>query len=563
MIHKEEKTSDLRYGLVEDRRKRVQQEGMHVGGRDGDDAMEHRTEGHAVRKVLTVPASVYGVQKTRVAAYCRVSTDSTEQESSIESQRKHFEMLIRSHGEWEFKGIYWEAGVSGTKREYRPELRRLLNDCREGRVDLVLTKSISRFARNTADCLDMVRKLLALGVGVLFEKERIDTRTIDSELLMTLFSSVAEEESRSISTNAKWAVKKRFASGTYRFSKAPFGYRLENGSYSVDSDRAAVVRRIFGEVLSGKGTLTIAKELNEEGIGTGTKKRNGTEGQWSSAIILGMIRNLSYTGDILMQKTYTDTSFRRMKNQGERDQYYMDGHHEAIVSHEIFENANRVIAERAAKMDGEDTHRRYPLSDRLTCACCGGPMKRITARRNGDVRYYWGCSAHTKDAGICPMRREKEESLFNAFMNMLRKLKYASREVMGTYIDLLTVEEYDPESRRRAGEILIRRREITKEKGRFLVLVSTERSGSFTARKKIMELTEEDAGLERELKSLTSSTPKMEQARELVRILDEWEPGGVFDGDLFMRITDQVTVRTGDSVLFRLRCGLELKEDLR
>lgn len=171
-------------------------------------------------------AQALDVKKLRVVGYCRVSTSSDTQRTSITSQRQHYEDYIRSNSDWIFSGIYWEAGVTGTKTESRPELQRLITDCKNHRIDLVLTKSISRFSRDTADCLELVRTLTGLGVGIIFQKEKIDTRTMDSEFLLTLFSSIAEEESQSISSNSKWSVQKRFQNGTFKYSKAPYGYDL-------------------------------------------------------------------------------------------------------------------------------------------------------------------------------------------------------------------------------------------------------------------------------------------------------------------------------------------------
>lgn len=245
-------------------------------------------------------------KKLRVAGYCRVSTGTTQQETSIVAQREHYEAYIKANPDWECAGVYWEAAVSGTKKENRPELQRLIKACKAGTVDLILTKSISRFARNTTDCLEMVRTLTALGVNIRFEKENINTGTMESEFLLTLYSSFAEEESKSISANELWTKHKQFENGTFRYSKAPFGYDLVDGTFVVNPDRAPIVKEIFDAVLAGKGTPTIAKELNARGIPTGTKRNDSSPGVWTAYMVGGMIKNVAYIGDVLNQKTFYD-----------------------------------------------------------------------------------------------------------------------------------------------------------------------------------------------------------------------------------------------------------------
>ena len=406
-----------------------------------------------VKIAATTPVEV---KKLRVAGYCRVSTGTTQQETSIVAQREHYEAYIKSHPDWEFAGIYWEAAVSGTKKENRPELQRLIAACKAGTVDLILTKSISRFSRNTTDCLEMVRTLTALGVNILFEKENIHTGTMESEFLLTLFSTFAEEESKSISANELWTKHKQFENGTFRYSKAPFGYNLVDGTFEVNPERAPIVREIFDAVLAGKGTPTIAKELNARGIPTGTKRNDGSPGVWTAYMIGGMIKNVAYIGDVLNQKTFFD-HFHLKYNYGERKQYYNEGHHEAIVDKETFERANAALRQRGAEKGNnpcEDKQlrnnphsNRYAFSGRLKCACCGGPMKRVTQKTAAGKVYHWVCSQHVVDKTVCSMKREREENIKNAFTTMLNKLLYAKDIIFDAYLGGLSFKE----ARRAAG----------------------------------------------------------------------------------------------------------------
>ena len=291
------------------------------------------------RVITKIEAAPRVKPKLKVAAYCRVSTARDGQLTSIENQRLHYEQVIGEKDEWELVDIYYEEGVSGTKKEIRPELKRMLADCRRGRIDLILTKSISRFARNTSDCLEMVRELTGLGVNIYFEKENIHTGSMESEFLLTILASLAEEESHNISGNEKWAIQRRLEAGKFHVSKVPYGYRLENKQIVVVEAEAEIVRSIFSKVLEGKGTAMIAKELNEKEIPTGTKKRDGSPGEWTASRIQNMINNISYTGDMVFQKTFHDGDRQRLNNYGDRPQYYVEDHHEAIIEKETFEKS--------------------------------------------------------------------------------------------------------------------------------------------------------------------------------------------------------------------------------
>ena len=244
-----------------------------------------------VTKIAETASSKVKLKKIRVAAYCRVSTDSDAQLESLEAQKTHYENYITSRDDWEFAGLYYDEGITGTKKDKRPELLRLIDDCKAGKVDFVITKSISRFSRNTTDCLELVRKLLALHIPIYFEKENINTGSMESELFLAILSSMAEGESVSISENSKWSIQKRFESGTYKVSYPPYGYDWDGEQMVINPEQAAVVKEIFASLLSGKGTHAIADDLNRRGIPT---KRNG---HWTATTIRGMLSNEKYVGD--------------------------------------------------------------------------------------------------------------------------------------------------------------------------------------------------------------------------------------------------------------------------
>ena len=252
-----------------------------------------------VTKIAENKGSKVALKKIRVAAYCRVSTDSDAQLESLEAQKTHYENYITSRDDWEFAGLYFDEGITGTKKDKRPELMHLVDDCKAGKIDFVITKSISRFSRNTTDCLELVRKLLALRIPIFFEKENINTGSMESELFLAILSSMAEGESVSISENSKWSIQKRFENGTFKISYPPYGYDWNGEKIVINPEQATIVKEIFAAVLAGKSSNTIADDLNERGV---PSKKSG---HWTATTIRGMLCNEKYVGDCIFQKTFT------------------------------------------------------------------------------------------------------------------------------------------------------------------------------------------------------------------------------------------------------------------
>ena len=388
-----------------------------------------------VTKIAETANSKVKLKKIRVAAYCRVSTDSDAQLESLEAQKTHYENYITSRDDWEFAGLYYDEGITGTKKDKRPELLRLIDDCKAGKVDFVITKSISRFSRNTTDCLELVRKLLALHIPIHFEKENINTGSMESELFLAILSSMAEGESVSISENNKWSIQKRFESGTYKVSYPPYGYDWDGEQMIINPEQAAVVKEIFAALLSGKGTHAIADDLNRRGIPT---KRNG---RWTATTIRGMLSNEKYVGDCLFQKTYSDSRFVRHNNHGEQTQYMVKDHHEAIISREDFEAAHAFIHQRATEkgvVKGNDKYQnRYTFSGNIICGECGDTFKRRIHSCTGYKYAAWCCNTHIKDKDKCHMLFVKDDDLKQAFITMMNKLVYAHRIILKPYVDAL------------------------------------------------------------------------------------------------------------------------------
>lgn len=379
------------------------------------------------RPVTTIPPAPLRKKKLRVAGYCRVSTDMETQVSSIENQRTHYQKEILQNPDWELADLYWETGVSGTRTERRPELERLMADCRAGKVDMVITKSISRFSRNTADCLEMVRSLQAMGVVLWFQKENIRTDSMESELMLSLLSAFAQDESRSLSANVKWGIRKRFRDGTYRAAAAPYGYRKENGSYAVCPEEAEVVRGVFRAVAEGKGTWVIARELNAGGIPTWSAANGREARDWSPNTVRKLVHNEFYVGDRIFQKTFRDEDYRQRRNTGQLDRFILEDAHPAIVDRETFHRANDMIRQRSEAGGGEAAIRRrrnrYCFSGKLICGECGKPMYREAGRN----RPKYLCQGHVH--GSCGMGGAPEAELQNAFATLLNKLAFGEKRL--------------------------------------------------------------------------------------------------------------------------------------
>ena len=498
--------------------------------------------------------------KLRVAAYARVSTDNEDQLVSLETQIKHYESYINANTDWEFAGLYYDEGITGTKKEKRPELLRMISDCENKIIDFIVTKSISRFARNTTDCLELVRKLISLGVFIYFEKENINTGSMESELMLSILSGLAESESVSISENSKWSIQRRFQNGTYKISYPPFGYDTVDGKLSINESQAEIVRFIFSEILTGKGTHKIANNLNSRNVPT---KRGG---RWTSTTVRGIVGNEKYTGDAIFQKTYTDQHFNRHYNNGEKDQYLIKNHHEAIISHEDFEAAQAVIEQRGKEKgvvnDHEKYQNRYPFSGKIVCGQCGGKFKR-RVHSSGKRYIAWCCTTHISDIESCSMKYIPESDFKYAFVTMINKLIYGHMVILKPLLESLSgISSNDSvASIREIDEKLEDNAEQRK------VLISLMTKGYLEPavyNKGNNELLQEAERLQRQKESLVrflnSDSQNLSEVNELLRYTSKATMLFEFDGDIFNRFVDRIHVYSRSEIGFELKCGITLKE---
>ena len=351
--------------------------------------MEHGKKVDAEQKIL------------RVAAYCRVSTQLEQQESSFEAQKNYYTEKITNNPNWKLAGIYADDGISGTDMKKRDEFNRLLQDCEAGKIDMILTKSISRFARNTVDTLNTLRILRKKGVTVFFEKEHIDTHADNGEMIITVLSGLAQEESFNLSENTRWGIIRKFENGTIILNHNRFmGYtKGKDGELAIVPEEAETVRLIFRMYLEGTSIAGIKRHLEKEGILTVTGRKI-----WNEGTISKMLSNEKYMGDALLQKSYTADFLTktRKKNNGEMRQYYITDNHEGIVAKEIYYAVQQEKQRRAERRKPAVTRRakekkkgyssKYILSNLLVCGECGQPYRRITWTRNGVKRIVWRCS---------------------------------------------------------------------------------------------------------------------------------------------------------------------------
>ena len=388
----------------------------------------------AVKNVTVIPArkrvgntvTTESKPKLKVAAYCRVSTDSEEQATSYDAQVEHYTEFIKKNSEWEFVGIYADDGISGTNTKKREEFNRMIEDCMAGKIDMVITKSISRFARNTLDCLKFIRQLKEKNIPVFFEKENINTMDSKGEILLTIMASLAQQESESLSKNVKMGLQFRYQNGQVQVNHNWFlGYtKDENGHLIIDEEQAVIVRRIFREYLQGASLQNIARGLMADGIPTATGNKT-----WRGDGIRKILTNEKYMGDALLQKTYTVDVLtkKRVANNGIVPQYYVENNHEAIIPRELFMQVQEELQRRAhLRTEDGKTKRvyssKYALSSIVYCGKCGDLFRRVAWKARGASYNKWRCASRIeKGPKKCNADAISEKELQNAVVRAINK----------------------------------------------------------------------------------------------------------------------------------------------
>lgn len=478
------------------------------------------------------------VKRLRVAAYCRVSTDNEEQASSYETQIAHYEEYIRANPEWEFVGVYADEGISATSTKGRERFNAMIKDCQNGLIDMILTKSISRFARNTVDCLNYIRMLKDMNIPVFFEKESINTMDAKGEVLITIMASLAQQESESLSKNVKIGIQYRFQQGKVMVNARCFlGYdKDEEGHLVINPNEAEIVKRIFREYLEGASCKKIAKGLERDGILTSRGKK-----KWHDTSIRLILENEKYMGDALLQKTYTVDYLqkKRVKNTGIMPQYYIEDDHEAIIPKEMFLKVQEEIARRGelstcfGRKKGFSAN--HAFSQTVFCAECGEQFRRIHWNNRGKKSIVWRCITRLTDKDKCRARTVNEDNLIAAFLAALNEMVSNSTEYLQRLKDNLetALKAANPESAEALAE---RMAELQQE-----LIDRTER------RERYDDLTEEILRL-RELQAQTAmdDTAKKEHKKRIkeLRTFIQSQPSEIseFDETLVKKLLEKVTV---------------------
>lgn len=510
----------------------------------------------------------------RVCAYARVSTDSEEQLTSYSSQIKHYSEKIKSNPNWEFVGVYADEGISGTQVKNRTEFQKMIDDALNGKIDMIIAKSISRFARNTLDTLKYVRLLREHNVDVYFEKENIHTLELDSEMFLTLYSAFAQAESESTSMNVKMGLNAKMKRGEPVGNQNCYGFIWNEKAkeLEINEEQAEVVRLIFDLYVKGLGGRTIAHKLNDMGIPTYFDKK------WSQSSINRVIRNEKYVGDLLGQKYYvTDPlSHKRSLNYGEKEQYYVKDHHKGIVSRDIWNKAQEILNKRNNnKKNNGRKHKttyslKYDFSSKIVCGHCNSTYVRRqgTKRKDGTAPIYWKCFQQVDEKRYCEhsvvMREDVLKNMFVELYNLIVKNKHKTKEKLLDVIkSTLKEENYQK-------EIDKLRIELDKLNTKLSKLVDMQLDGVIDKDiyvKKEQEIKSQLTDIEEKINNLenikNTNNNMTKKIKEIEKIVNAPTCIKEFDKETFDSIVERIIIGEDDNdsnvVRFILKTGMEYK----
>ncbi len=494
-------------------------------------------------------------EKTRLAAYCRVSSDSQDQLHSYATQIRYYKGYADAHPEYELVDIYTDEGITGTEMEKRDELMRLIKDCKKGSVDRIIVKSVSRFARNTEDFLITTRMLKDIGVSVYFEEQGIDTNKLNAEMFVTFPGMIAQQESMTISGNLRWGYQKRMKAGDFICTYPPYGYRFADKKMVIKEDEAKIVRRIFDMYLSGNGIQTITNIFNEEKVPHRYENR-----KWSHTTIRYILKNERYKGSAILQKRYTTTTlpFRRKINDGEYPKYYVENSNPAIIDAESFDKVQTILAKKRVESQGK----KCGLHGKIRCPHCGSLYR---LQRTGD-KIFWLCSKTASGGLKCPSLRVREDMVQDAFIKMSYKLKRHRVELIEkTLLRLQKMQGVANRTNERIKEI---DKTIADLSAKNLVVTRLHTSGVLDA----AEYAEQNSEINRKLMELRAERQKLfveSEDRAVVELsdvndaIDGYQPKGVFDEEFFENIVERIAVNDNENITFYLYGGLKFREIIK
>ncbi len=496
------------------------------------------------------------IERLRLAPYCRVSSDSADQLHSFAAQIRYYSEYAKNHPEYELVDIYADEGITGTEMKKRDELNRLITDCRKGKIDRVIVKSVSRLARNTEELLVLLRMFKDFGVSVYFEEQGIDTDKLNMEMIVTFPGMAAQQESVNISGNMRWSYQKRMQSGEFNCTRPAYGFNLKDRQMTVNENEATVIRRIFDLYLQGNGMQIIADILNKNGI----PRRYGHT-KWRVSTIKYILHNERYMGDALLQKSYTTDTlpYRRKSNNGQCSKYYVENSNPPIISKKVFKTAQALMKSRTIDNCRQTA---YPLTKKLHCPECGLVFRR---HETGGMPY-WICSGRATGTTDCQNRRVREDMVYEAFNRMAFKLKSYRSELLGTLIHQMeSMQERTNIGRERIRQI---DKEIADLGARNIVIARLHTSGVLNAAEHSMqtaEISNKITELRTERRKRLSEDENdelIDTLKHLNEILEEYEPTAEFDSELFEQIIDNITVDSNAQLTFGLIGGIRLTEQI-
>lgn len=534
------------------------------------------------RKVTVIPAKPQMLQqetkrRLSVAAYCRVSTEEEEQQSSYEAQCAYYTDKIMTNPEWNMAGIFADEGISGTSTKKRDSFNRMIRKCRQKKIDLILTKSISRFARNTLDCLRYVRALKEMGIGVYFEKENINTLDMDTELILTFMGAFAQSESESISANVKWGIRHAMKEGKVSIDfERLYGYRLDGeGNPEVHPEQGAVVSEMFNLFLQGASVRMIKDHLEA------TRVPNPSGGdRWSTQQIRYILTNEKYCGDVLLQKTFVQDCISKkvVKNTGQLPMYLIQNNHPAIVSREVYQ---AVQAERTRRSASESPSKKtsstgrscyaskYALSERLVCGECGTLYRRCTWKRNGNTKIVWRCISRL-DYGTtyCHESPTMEESMLQKTIMDAINSVVSPKNVLVEQISEAMQQEMPvaPESAMTLGEGKRRLEEREAEFTQLLTAVAKQGIDAYKERVSALstemdELEKQQEELASQLRTNSRANLRLHRAVNAMEQLDhhmtEW------DEQVIRQVVHTVKVISAERIKVILTDGTEIYQEVQ
>ncbi len=503
------------------------------------------------------PQAFQQVGKRRVAAYCRVSSNSADQLNSYARQIRVYTDLITSRSDWSLVEVFADEGITGTSAKKRPDFLRMIRMCELKQIDLIITKSVSRFARNVKEALAYIRKLKVLGVSVMFEKEGINTQSMADEMLLNTFSALAQEESMAISQNLKLANRKRMEDGDYINASVPYGFTRLKGRIVPYAPEAEIVRLIFSLYLSGCSTAAIARELDRRGIPT----RNGLH-HWKATRIGYILANEKYVGVSLFQKSYTtEFPFKRKKNRGEEDMFFSENTHDPIISREEYDAVQRLLDQRREKSARKTEITDYPFTGKMRCAECGALIRRHVVRG----RERWCCAVHIENSSKCSAHYVQTEKIESGFITMVNNLRFGSDVLAATENALVrAIQRYrvhDEGSREISKELADLNGQLLMLEqlyGKNYIPIDVYQAKSREIAARVEEL--------KASKSITSGA-KLDEALKNVRQLKEYieeieDPISTFDADLFGKIVLSGSLSASDLLTLDFIGGIQFTEHI-